>query len=49
MRILADENFPGLSVQELRRLGHDVCGYAQPCPALEMMLFWHVRKLKKGC
>ena len=24
MRILADENFPGLSVQELRRLGHDV-------------------------
>jgi predicted nuclease of predicted toxin-antitoxin system len=24
MRILADENFPGLSVEELRRLGHDV-------------------------
>lgn len=24
MRILADENFPGLSVQELQRLGHDV-------------------------
>ncbi|MCK4527518.1 DUF5615 family PIN-like protein [candidate division WOR-3 bacterium] len=24
MRILANENFPGLSVQELRRLGHDV-------------------------
>ena len=24
MHILADENFPGLSVQELRRLGHDV-------------------------
>lgn len=26
MRILADENFPGLSVQELRSLGHDVVG-----------------------
>ncbi|MBW1752095.1 MAG: DUF5615 family PIN-like protein [Deltaproteobacteria bacterium] len=24
MHILADENFPGLSVQELRRRGHDV-------------------------
>ncbi len=24
MRILADENFPGLSVQELEKLGHDV-------------------------
>jgi len=24
MRVLADENFPGLSVQELRGLGHDV-------------------------
>ncbi|MBW1707873.1 MAG: DUF5615 family PIN-like protein [Deltaproteobacteria bacterium] len=24
MRILADENFPAISVQELRRLGHDV-------------------------
>ena len=50
MRILADENFPGL-FQFRNYEGSDMMsyGYAQPCQALEMMLFWHVRKLKKGC
>jgi len=30
MRILADENFPGLSVQELRSLGYDVLSDVHP-------------------
>jgi predicted nuclease of predicted toxin-antitoxin system len=34
MRILADENFPGLSVQELRRLGHDVLWVRTDMPGI---------------
>lgn len=35
MRILADENLPGLSVQELRRLGHDVLWVRTTMPGAE--------------
>jgi len=34
MRILADENFPRLSVQELRRLGHDVLWVRTDMPGI---------------
>jgi len=34
MRILADENFPGISVQELRRHGHDVLWVRTAMPGM---------------
>jgi predicted nuclease of predicted toxin-antitoxin system len=32
MRLLANENFPGLAVETLRRLGHDVAWVRQDAP-----------------
>ena len=35
MRILADENFPGIAVEELRRRGHDVVWVRTANPGLK--------------
>lgn len=48
MRFIADENFPGKAVHELRRAGHDVIWVRTDAPAMpDIEIFlWEVRECR---